>query len=304
MSLPQRFARRVLVCFGATIGIVTAHELVHIAVGHLFGVGGHFTNLTSADLDPAQNLAASAAARAWIAGSAPMFTVVTGLIALLAAPWARARRHDGLATVLGWIAIFGISYIGVQLMTLGGPAVGVDTAAVLVGYFGITRTPRALLALCGTFALLGAGYVFGSALGDRRVSSSAAPADLRPTSAMRRTAGIACAILSICSIAAGAFLLFHAGKRNPVGFLLLADILWGAAMLTLTPWQQPGPRFVRDLWLAPAVVAMGVLTIVGLLFPSDYSAATLFFLPQLATAAYAARNHEFRPSVVLPDPHR
>jgi hypothetical protein len=31
-----------------------------------------------------------------------------------------------------------------------------------------------------------------------------------------------------------------------------------------------------------------------MLFPSDYAAAGLFFLPQLATAAYVTRNQEFR----------
>jgi hypothetical protein len=79
-----------------------------------------------------------------------------------------------------------------------------------------------------------------------------------------------------------------------MGPFLLADLLWAVGMLITTPWRHPGPRFVRDVWLAPAIAAMGLLTVVGMVFPSDYAAAGLFFLPQLATAAYAARNREFR----------
>jgi hypothetical protein len=44
-----------------------------------------------------------------------------------------------------------------------------------------------------------------------------------------------------------------------MGPFLLADILWAVGMLTATPWRQPGPRFVRDVWLAPAIVAMGLV---------------------------------------------
>jgi hypothetical protein len=79
-----------------------------------------------------------------------------------------------------------------------------------------------------------------------------------------------------------------------MGLFLLADILWGVGLLIMTPWQRPGPQFVRDMWLASAIAAMGALTVIGVLFLSDYVAAGLFFLSQLATAAYAARDQEFR----------
>jgi hypothetical protein len=78
-----------------------------------------------------------------------------------------------------------------------------------------------------------------------------------------------------------------------MGPFLLADILWGMGLLLLTPWQRSGPRFVRDTWLVPAIVAMVVLTVIGVLFPSDYRAAGLFFLLQLATATFAARHAVF-----------
>jgi hypothetical protein len=60
-------------------------------------------------------------------------------------------------------------------------------------------------------------------------------------------------------------------------------------MVVLTPWREPGPRFVRDVWLVPGIAAMALLSVIGVVFPSDYSAAVLFFLPQLATAAWAVR---------------
>ena len=74
---------------------------------------------------------------------------------------------------------------------------------------------------------------------------------------------------------------------------MLADILWAVGLLAATPWRQLGPRFVRDVWLAPAIAAIGLLTLVGAVFPSDYAAAGLFFLTPLAMAAYAAHNQEF-----------
>ena len=275
------------------MAFVTVHELLHIAAGHWFGIGGHFTSLTSADSDPARTQAATAAARAWMAGVAPLFTSIAGISALLLAPWARRRQYDTAATILGWIAVFGIPYIGVQLMTLGGPAGGVDTAAVLVGYFGIAGILRGVLSVVGISVTIAAGYWIGGALGDQHSVSPSAFDGAASISATRRIASTALAILSICLIATGAAFLARPGHGNPMGPFLLADILWAVGMLTATPWRQPGPRFVRDVWLAPAVAAMGLLTLVGAVFPSDYAAAGFFFLPQLATAAYAARNQEF-----------
>lgn len=294
MPLPGRFAQRVVLCLVTTMAVVTVHELVHIAVGHGFGIGGHFTGLTSADADSARTPAATAAARAWMAGAAPMFTSIIGVGALLAAPWARRRHYKSVATILGWIAVFGIPYIGVQLMTLGGPARGEDTAAVLVGYFGVAGTPRAVLAVAGVMFTIAAGYLLGSALGDQQPGFSPVLAAGTDISAARRIVGIAVAVLSVCLIGVGAAFLAHPGRRNPMGAFLLADVLWGVGMLITTPWRKPGPRFVRDVWLAPAIAAMGLLTVMGVLFPSDYAAAGLFFLPQLATAAHAARHQEFR----------
>jgi hypothetical protein len=257
-------------------------------------MGGHFTSLTSADSDSARAGAATAAARAWMAGTAPLLTSITGVGALLAAPWARRQQYHRVATILGWIAVFGIPYIGVQLMTLGGPAGGVDTAAVFVGYFGIAGIPRAVLAVSGIVFTIAAGYWLGDALGDRQPVPSASINASGGISAARRIVGIAFAVLSTCLIGGGVVLLARPGRGNPMGLFLLADVLWAVGMLTATPWRQPGPRFVRDIWLAPAIMAMGLLTVLGAVFPSDYAAAGLFFLPQLATAAFVARGHEFR----------
>jgi hypothetical protein len=286
------------------MAFVTGHELVHVAVGHWFGVGGHFTSLTSADPDPARTGAATAAARAWMSGSGPLFTGFVSIGALLAAPWARRRQSPGVATILGWIAVFGIPYIGIQFMTLGGPAGGVDTAAVLVGYFGIAGILRGCLAVAGVAFTIGSGYLLGGALGDQQRMSPAVLDARHNVSVARRIVGLAFVVVSLCSIAGGAALLARSGRGNPMAAFLLANILWALGMLILTPWQQPGPRFVRDVWLAPAIAAMSVLTLVGVVFPSDYAAAGLFFLPQLATAAYAARNQEFRETIPAVTPER
>jgi hypothetical protein len=158
----------------------------------------------------------------------------------------------------------------------------------VVGYFGIVGVPRALLSLTGLLIIIASGYWLGRALGDARPLSQDASA--APLSKARRAIGVGFVVSSVILISLGALLLTRPGRGNPMGPFLLADILWGAGMLVMTPWLRPGPRFVRDVWLVPAALAMGVLTIVGVVFPSDYSAALLFFLPQLATAAFASRN--------------
>ena len=304
MPLSGRFVQRAALCLATTIAFVTAHELVHIAVGHWFGVGGHFTSLTSADADPARTGTATAVARAWMAGSAPLFTSLVGIGALLAAPWARRRQFPSVATILGWIAVFGIPYVGIQLMTLGGPAGGVDTAAVLVGYFGIAGILRGCLAVTGVAFTIGSGYLLGGALGDQQRMSPAVLDAGYSVSLRRRIAGLTFVVVSLCSIAGGATLLARPGGGNPMAAFLLADILWAVGMLILTPWYQPGPRFVRDAWLAPAIAAMSLLTLVGVVFPSDYTAAGLFFIPQLATAAHAARSQEFHDVALAIAPER
>jgi len=284
----RHFARYGLLCLVTTMASTTAHELVHIAVGHAVGIGGHFTSLSSADWDPKLASAAPASARALMAGSAPVFTVIVAICALLIAPWARRRRHDDLATVLGWLAVFGIPYTGVQLMTLGGPAGGVDMAAVLVDYFGLAGIPRTMVAVGGVVFLIASGFWLGRALGVPSTSSPVSGPG-RDMSLARRGAGITFVVVSVCLIAAGAVIRMRPEPGNPMGAFLLADVLWAAGMVVLTPWRQPGPQFVRDMWLLPGIAAMALLTVIGVVFPSDYSAAAMFFLPQLATAAWAAR---------------
>jgi hypothetical protein len=296
--LPQRAA----LCLITTVAFVTAHELVHVGVGHWVGIGGHFTSLTSADADLARASADTAAAFALMAGAGPVFTSIVGVGALLAAPWARQRQLRNVATILGWLAVFGIPYIGIQLMTLGGPGGGVDTAAVLVGYFNISPILRACLAVFGVAFTIGAGYFVVGALGEpQSVSVLDTHSDV---SAARRVVGISFLASSLCLIVGGAVLLIFVHRGNSMAAFLLANILWGVGMLIATPWRRPGPRVVRDFWLVPATAAMGVLTIVGVMFPSDYAAAGLFFLPQLATAAHAVRHGEFRESAYASNAQR
>jgi hypothetical protein len=246
-SLPARFAQRAGLCLVTTMAFVTVHALLHIAVGHWFGIGGHFTSLTSADADPARTIASTAGARAWMAGVAPLFTSIAGVAALLVAPWARRRQYERAATMLGWIAVFGVPYIGVPLMTLGGPGHGVDTVVVLIDYFGISAIPRGVLSVAGAAFTIAAGYFLGGALGSQQPAPFPARAAVTNMSATRRVLGSAFVILSICSIVVGAALLARPGRGNPMGPFLLADILWAVGMLTATPWRQPGPRFVRDV---------------------------------------------------------
>jgi hypothetical protein len=78
-----------------------------------------------------------------------------------------------------------------------------------------------------------------------------------------------------------------------MGPLFLGLIFIAAGLTIRTRWADPGPRFVRNRWIVPATLAMAVLTLIGIAFPGDYSAAFLFFMPQLAIASHAARSRTF-----------
>lgn len=287
--------RSAILCLSTTIAVVTLHEVVHISVGHALGIGGHFTSLTSADADSSLVPSASPVARAAMAGAAPVFTAVTGFAAWLAAPWARRRRYLWAAATLGWIAVFSLPYVGVQLMTLAGPGGGVDTAAVLVGYFHFGGAIRTALAVAGIVYLCAVGWLLDRALGDGWPVTATTSMDVPDRSRFRQSAANTLTIISIGLIAAGAVQMLRAAGGNPMAAFLLANLTWAAGMLVRVPWRRPGPQLVWKSWLAPGLAAMSVLTIVGVLWSSDYAASGLFFLPQLATAAYAARDRDDSP---------
>jgi hypothetical protein len=286
-----RTIRASLVCLAVVVSFITLHELVHLGVGRIFGLPTHFLNPTGAGVSPEIGATAPAAALAWMNGVAPLFTMVAGVLALLAAPGVR-RRAPRVAEALAWIAILGVPYIGLQMMIVAAPAElrgnGSDSPAVLVGYFGISPITRLLIACAGVAASIAAGFALPRALGD--FSPRDMPRD-PPTATVPPLRWVMAGVAWL----AGLFLLLRGVARiasdpahgNP-GLLVLSTVLWAIGLTFVVRWRSPNPRFIRDRWIIPGAIASAVLVAFGVIYPSDYAVMPLALLPSLVTAAWAS----------------
>jgi hypothetical protein len=278
-----------LICCGTLVVFITLHELVHLSVGRLLHLPTHFINPTAACLSDADAASAPGAALAWMNGAAPVFTMTVGLFAL-GLLRATPRRRGSLAwSLLGWIALLGVPYIGVQLMLLAAPASargnGVDSAAVVIGYFGITNAPRIVLVIVGTLVAIASGFWLAPVL---RPSDEPAVIGVTPPPLWRRALAAAFLFSATAVLALGALKMSRRPSTSSPAPFLLAFMLSAIGLALRTRWSAPRSRFVRDQWILPALIASVCLMIFGLLVPSDYSIAPVMLLPQLLVAAFAA----------------
>jgi hypothetical protein len=291
----RQLATATATCIVTFVVCVTLHELVHLWVGRLFDLPTHFINLTAAGVSDTDAATAPALALAWMNGVAPLFTMACGVGALFAAEPARRRGWTDTASVLAWIAIFGVPYIGAQMMLAAAPASlrgnGADSAAVLVGYFGIAGMARLAIVLIGTLIAMAAGFWLPRAI----VPIHAQSARVADSTQLGRVPGWRCVIAGLFVAIAVGFaglgslkVLRHPDASTP-GPFLLALVAWSLALALRATWTSPGARFVRDQWIAPAAVASVVLGVLGVVFPSDYSVTALILLPQLLVAAFASQ---------------
>ena len=282
---------RSVVCLVTIVALIEVHELLHLVVGRLVGLPARFLNLTAVGVGLDEAARANPAALAWMNGVAPMVSIALGVLAFAVLSAHRRRFRPWVRYALTWVAIQGVPYAGLQLMTAAAPVRlrgdGADFAAVIGGYFQAPPEIRAILTVTGLAVFLASGFWLGRLLSDSSVSPHrrlSLGARLATVAVWRRLLAAVIGTLSIGTLAMGIVLLFQ-GNANGLRFLLLSAFVgWVAVVALLVPWRWPGAATVWRHWLLPGLLASLVLTVVGLAFPSDFASAVFALTPLLATA--------------------
>ncbi|HZR43393.1 MAG TPA: hypothetical protein VFB12_24980 [Ktedonobacteraceae bacterium] len=292
-----RLAMRTLVLMLSLIIFVTIHELIHLVVGRAVGLPTYFFNLTSVGVSREVMVSAPSASLALMNGIAPLVTFVMGILVLSVLVAIGSRLPDLLNRFLAWWAIFGIPYIGLQMMASGGPVTvrgdGEDFAAVLVGYFGLPHLAIALISVVGGVLFLLVGFWLRRVLAIVEGIPAAAPfrwKDLRivPT-IWRRYIALALVVLLLVDILIGALQVAQ-GNYNAVSFFgFFAPLLWLIIVALLIPWRTPVATLIRNRWIIPGLVAGILFLILGILLPiaGDYGDIILYVLTPLLTTTWA-----------------
>jgi len=225
-------------------------------------------------------------------GVAPLATMLLGVLALVVVPALRAKLPAAVTAFIAWCAIFGIPYIGLQLMTTAGPirlrGDGSDSAAVIGGYFGMSIISRTAIAVVGLLIYMASGFWLGPAVSQ---STSAAPSrltlrqHLRGVPVWRMAAASVLGLLFIAMTVRSASLLAH-GNGGGLLLLLVETWVWAAIITLLVRWRAPGASEVRDWWIVPGLLASAGMIVIGLLahlndFVID---GGLYVVPLIATA--------------------
>lgn len=278
---------------------VELHELVHLGVGWMAGLPARFLHLTAVGVAPDVAAQANPAALAWMNGVAPVFTVVLGLLAFAMVASPRRRFRPPLHYALTWVAILGVPYAGFQLMLAAAPVRvrgdGADFAAVIGGYFQAPLAVRSIVAVSGVAVFVASGLWLGRLLVDPAVKPGRAPslgARLSAVPLWRRLFAVAVGILSICAAVMSGALLFRSDLRG-MGLLALSAFWgWPIFFTLLVPWRRPGPAAVWRHWIIPGLCMAFALTVVGLVFPSDYTTFGFLLLASLPAAAWSRTDVE------------
>lgn len=276
--------RSILVA-ASVIVIIGLHESMHLLVGRLAGIPAVFTGLTSAGLPKSINPHLFGPTQlALMNGIAPLLTVVFGFVVY----YLLRRRPAALGAVryfFTWWAIYGIPYLGLQLMIViyhtdysgNGP----DSAA-LAGYLHLSDPIRAVICLAGFL------YYFAASLWVLK-ALRAADLDILPSGSglalawWRRLSGIALIIVangSAVFLAASAFF----GQIHGLP-LYLGILTWGLGTAALTPWKSSAARTLFQHWLLPGILGMLALILLGLIGDgNDYASIWLLIMPPLVAA--------------------
>jgi hypothetical protein len=279
--------RAVLVAFSAIV-IITLHETIHLLVGRMAGIPAVFTGLTSAGLpknvDPGQY---GPAQLALMNGIAPLLTVVFGfVIYYLLARKQAVLRH--LRYFFTWWAIFGIPYLGVQMIIIiqhsDYSGNGADSAAV-AGYLHLSILLRALICLAGfLYYMVSAIWVLGAIrAADRDVLPGGSSLAIAWWRQLLGWILIAVAIASAVAIGVRALYGIVYGP------LFLVFSSWATGTALLTPWRSFVAMAMWKRWLLPGIIGLLALIPLGFIGGSnDYADMWLPILPPLIAATLFA----------------
>ena len=284
---------------------VSLHELMHLIVGRFMGLPAHYVSLTAVAVTPEAAAIAPAAALALMNGVAPVVTMGLGVLAFVSVPVFRPRVSALITSFVAWWAIFGVAYIGAQLMTVGYPAdlrgTGADLAAVVGGYWQASDRMRAVIALIGLSVFMFSGLWLGTPLAV--VSRLRKPAwriaeRWGQIAVWRWVSGVILGLLTL-GLAALGFSLLLRGAGEGVSLMYVAgSFVWPAFMALLTPWSTAWANNILKHWIAPGALASAAFLLLGLATHSDYATVGMVLLPPLVTAAYGGLIGRSKP--VLP----
>jgi hypothetical protein len=268
------------------------HEFLHFIVGRLAGLPAHFLSLTSAGVDPSVVAHAPPYGLALMNGVAPLATMILGVVALVAVPQMRPKFPPCVTDFVAWCAIFAVPYIGLQTMLTAAPISlrgnGADFAAVIGGYWGLSRGPRTAISLVGLLIYMASGSWLSVALLPRVASGSvrsSLSARLRRLSVPRLlAAGILCLLLVVMTARSASMLA--RGDSRGVTWLFREIYVWGTMMILLVRWRVPRVREIRDHWILPGLLGCVVLMAIGSLPGLDdfFLLGSILVLPLIATA--------------------
>ncbi len=280
-----------LIALLAHVASTELHESLHFIVGRLVGLPTHFLSLTSVGVTPSIAATASPSALALMNAVAPLATMLLGLLALATVPVLGRKAPVAVTDFVARWAIFGVSYIGLQMMTAALPISlrgnGSDSAAVLGGYFGLSLVPRIAISLAGLVVYLASGFWLGAAVSQRTGS-----APLHPTLRQRfsrlapwRLITASAMGLLLIAITVRYIILWAHGDLRGVLLLFRVPYVWAATMALLVCWGAPGARDVRDHWIFPGLLAGAALIAIGWLDNDDFVLeGSILVVPLIATA--------------------
>lgn len=282
--------RAVLVA-ASTIVIITLHESIHLVVGRLAGIPAVFTGLTSAGLPKSINPHLYGPTQlALMNGLAPLLTVIFGFVVY----YLLARKSTALGHLryfFTWWAIFGIPYLGVQMILCIQPSDysgnGADSAAV-AGYLHLPMLIRAIICLAGyLYFMVSAVWVTGAIL--------AADRDVQPQRSglavpgWRQLLGWLMIALALISAVWLALRALHGSVYGPI---FLVWIAWAIGTALSTPWKSYAARIMLKHWLLPGIVGMLALIPLGLIGKGNDYVSIWFIIspPLIAATLFAARD--------------
>lgn len=274
----------------STFGFITLHELAHLVVGRLGGIPAVFTSLTSAGIPSGTDASRYGALQlALMNGIAPLLTVIIGFAAFHLLARQRMTLKPG-RYFFAWWAIFGIPYLGLQMMLIiqhvDYSGNGADSAAV-AGYLHLSMPIRAFI--CGVgflYYLASAAWVLGVI---RTGSKESRGGD--PGTGIAFWRYVPAVLLMITAIAGmTSYIANEAHGLNPGFGFGGAFIAWAAAAAILTAWKNPAVTSIAKRWLLPGIIGMLALIPLSLISTdgNDYASIWLPILPPIFAAAMLA----------------
>lgn len=286
------FVGMALVSLLAVVTSTELHEFLHFVVGRLVGLPAQFLSLTSVGVQRSIVAHAQPCALALMNGVAPLATMLLGVLALIAVPKMRTKYPTGITDFVAWCAIFAVPYIGIQTMLAAAPidlrGAGADFAAVLGGYFGLSREPRVAISLAGLAIYMASGLwlFFVVSAQTRKV-----PVRLSMIARLRRLPVLRLFLAAILGlllvvVAVQSAVTLARGDGRGIAWLFRAIYLWGLMMVLIVRWRASGAREIRDHWILPGLLGSAGLMVIGRLPQLDdfFFLGSVLVLPLIATA--------------------